>query len=450
MTRRRARASVGPLLAGMFAPLFLAIPAFGSREGAQAVTAFAGGSSNSEASQQEKQKSQTLPAETKLYIRLETPVSTRASHLHAPIAAHTVRAVSVPDGVAIPLGSVVRGEIEKLIPSSAPTDRARILLRFHRLEIPGEPAQEFVSRVVAVENARETVLANGTIQGLLTSELPLSLIEKATAKLGKAGGSSEVELQKQSERIFGKSDTSIDYPAGVDLQLVLEKPLEVSPVFPNPIPDRLPPEVVMTIERLLPDAPKRVEGKDGKPGDPLNLVVVGSKEEIQRAFETSGWLEPARATQESIWEATRAVIGEVGYGKAPVSDLYLFGRPEDLAFAKMLNTVAKRHHLRLWRTPNKTSDGREIWLGAATHDMGYDIRPGVISHAIDPDLDDERAKVGADLVAGGGVAAQQLLARSEPLTEGLTATGASWKTDGRVLGIELKPASSMQPEIAHP
>ncbi len=441
--------SIRPLV-GLLASILVAVSGLGSQAGAGTGAPAVSGSSNSESSSQEKHKSLTLPAETKLYIRLETPISTKASHLNAPITAHTVRAVSAPDGVAIPLRSVVRGEIEKLFPSSAPTDRARILLRFHRLEIPGEPAQEFVSRVVAIENARETVLANGIIQGLLASELPLSLIEKATAKLGKAGGSSDVELQKQRERILGKSDTSIDYPAGVDLQLVLEKPLELSHVFPNPIPDRLPPSVVTTIERLFPDAPKRVEGKDGKPGDPLNLVVVGSKEEIQRAFEASGWLEPARATQESIWEATRAVIGEVGYGKAPVSDLYLYGRPEDLAFAKMLNTVAKRHHLRLWRTATKTSDGREIWLGAATHDNGYDIRPGVISHAIDPNLDDERAKVGADLMAGGQDAAEQLFARPDPLTEGLTATGASWKTDGRLLGIELKPASSMQPEIAHP
>lgn len=386
----------------------------------------------------------TLPSGTKIFIRLETPVSTKSSHLHAPVKARVVRQIATPQGVVIPLATIVSGEIEKLIPSSNPSDRARVLLRFNRLEIPGEPPLEFAGRVVEVENARESILPNGTIQGLLASELPLSMIEKATAKLGKAGGQSGGDVEKAREKILGRSDTSIDYLAGADLQLVLEKPLEVSRIFPTSSPGQISPAVLAVIEHLLEDAPQRSAGKDGKPGDPLNLVVVGSEEEIRRAFEKAGWVEPEKATGKSVWEAARAVIGEVGYEKAPVSDLYLFGRREDLAFAKMLNTVAKRHHLRLWRSEVKTPDGREVWLGAATHDTGYDIRPGVISHAIDPDLDDERAKVAADLAMTGLAAGEQLLSRSKPVTKGLTATGASWKTDGRLLAIELR-LSNPQP-----
>jgi hypothetical protein len=70
---------------------------------------------------------------------------------------------------------------------------------------------------------------------------------------------------------------------------------------------------------------------------------------------------------------------------------------EDFAFEKMLNTFLKRHHLRLWRTTAATADGRPIWLGASTHDIGLDVHLGVASHAIDPNLDWERTKVGADL-----------------------------------------------------
>ena len=133
--------------------------------------------------------------------------------------------------------------------------------------------------------------------------------------------------------------------------------------------------------------------------------------------------------------------GDQCYEAAPVSNLHLYGRTQDLAFEKMLNTFTKRHHLRLWRSPVKTAEGREIWVGAATHDTGMDIRPGVVSHAIDPDLDDERAKVGADLVATGRVSATQLVTRPDPVSEGKTATGATWKTDGQLLVIELKPTN---------
>jgi hypothetical protein len=103
----------------------------------------------------------------------------------------------------------------------------------------------------------------------------------------------------------------------------------------------------------------------------------------------------------------------------------------------VLNTFLKRHHLRLWRTAATAPGGREIWLGAATHDTGLDVHPGVVSHEIDPDLDAERAKVGADLRVTGSVAAEGLVTRPDPLSQGLTATGGSWKTDGQLLVIDL-------------
>jgi LssY-like putative type I secretion system component LssY len=393
----------------------------------------------------------SLPAGTVIYIRLETPVSTTSSHLHGAVTARVVREAVVDGGVALPLGTLVSGEIAKLIPTSSPTQRARVLMKFDRLTLPGESsgqAIEFFAHVAAIENARETVLADGTIQGVLESELPISMIQAGISKLGKRGGTSSssgeqsgADVRKQSEQVLGKTDTSINYPAGTDVRLVLDKPLTLSRTFASTISDHLPQDTLVTIQNLLAGAPQRVAGKDGKPGDPINLVVVGSQAEIQQTFEKAGWLEPERSSGQSVWQATRAIIGEVGYGKAPVSDLYLFGRREDLAFAKMLNTVAKRHHLRLWRTDTRTADGREIWLGAATHDFGYDVRPGVISHAIDPDLDDERAKVGADLGMTGLVSTEQLVTRADPLSEGLTATGASWKTDGRLLAIQLNPAA---------
>jgi hypothetical protein len=55
----------------------------------------------------------------------------------------------------------------------------------------------------------------------------------------------------------------------------------------------------------------------------------------------------------------------------------------------------------------------------------------------------ERSKVGADLMAGGMVAAEQLVTRPNPLSEGKTATGGTWKTDGRMLVIELKTSGAM-------
>ncbi len=387
-----------------------------------------------EESSQESKKI-TLPPGTFLYLRQGTGVSTTGSHLHDTLTARTVREVRGRQGIAIPIGAVVHGRIEKLIPSSNPTDRARVLLRFTHLEIPGQAPIMLNAHVKEVENARESVMADGTIQGVLASELPLAHLEEALRKLGK--GSEDV--QKVEERALGKPDTSIEYPVGTDLVLVLDQPLTLDDGFKPAVPDVLAGGINAAVERLMAEAPRRASSKDRAPGDPLNLVVIGNADEIRQAFEEGGWSKAESNSPKSIWETIRAVIAEKGYGAAPVSQLYVYGRPEDLAFEKMLNTFMKRHHLRLWRSPAKTPEGREIWLGGATHDTGLDVRPGVISHAIDPDLDAERTKVGADLLISGRVAAESLVTRPEALNEGLTATGAPWKTDGKLLAIELKP-----------
>jgi hypothetical protein len=376
---------------------------------------------------------QSLPAEYALYLRLEATIGTTVSHLHDVVEARIIREVDSSNGVLIPLGAEVQGRIEKLMPSSSPTDRARLLIRFDKLIIPGNPALTFAGHISEVENAREKVLQDGTIQGVLASDLPVSHLEDAMGKL--AGQDSE--LPKYEQKAFGKSDTSINYGAGTDLTLVLDKPLTLAEMPPSSSFNQLPPGVLDAVARMLQAAPQRASGKDGKPGDPLNLVVIGNISEIRDVFKQAGWGEAERKTGKAVWDTVRAVADTQGFGRAPVSDLYLFDRREDLAFEKLLNTFLKRHHLRLWRTAATTPDGREIWLGAGTHDTGLDVHPGVVSHAIDPDLDAEREKVGADLRVTGRVAAERLVTRPDPRSQGRTATGGTWKTDGQLLVIAL-------------
>ena len=75
---------------------------------------------------------------------------------------------------------------------------------------------------------------------------------------------------------------------------------------------------------------------------------------------------------------------------------------------------------------------------APEHNAGLAQGRWVVSHAIDPEIDKERDKVAADLIASGLVASARPVTRPNPLSEGLTATGATWKTDGRLFALELK------------
>jgi hypothetical protein len=381
----------------------------------------------------------TVAAGTKLYIRLEVAVSTKTSHLHEAVTARVVREVTSGGGVTVPIGAEVRGTLEKVIPASDPADHARLLIRFNQLVIAGHPALNLYAHVAEVENARETVLPDGTIQGVLAKDALVGRVDGMLDKLGSVGAG----MEKVGGKTVGQADTSISYPAGADLVLALDQPLTVDSTSPPAAATQISPASANAIQKLLVDAPQRAQSKSKKPGDPLNLVVVGSSTQILDAFKQAGWSGVEKLNTKSATGTVRAMATDEGFGQAPVSKLYLYDRAEDLAFEKMLNTFLQRHHLRLWQTPVTTADGREIWLGSSTHDIGLDVHIGVVSHATDPDLDDERAKVGADLLAGGLVAAEQLVSRPNPLSEGKTATGGTWRTDGQLLVIELKASGAM-------
>ena len=254
-------------------------------------------------------------------------------------------------------------------------------------------------------------------------------------KLGQADSTINDQIQKQK---IGQVNTAVELPAGADLQFTLTDPLPLKRLVPSAGPARLPADLQARLANLLSDSPKCAQSKDSKPGDPINLVFVGTAQEIEQAFRQAAWTEPKKKNERSIWKTTEAVINNDGYNEAPVSDLYLFDRKQDLAFEKTLNTFNKRHHLRLWQTSATAPDGRPIWLAAATHDIGIDVHPGVISHATDPNLDDERAQVGSDLFLGGAVQAAGFISPPEPLSNGMTATGGMWQTDGRLYIIDVK------------
>lgn len=381
----------------------------------------------------------SLTTGTILYIRLDTPVNSASSKVHQKVKAHVVRQLIAGGKVVVPLGAELDGEIEKIHKSENPGDPALVSIHFTQLTLPGMKPLAISSHLSKIENSREMIQKDGTIQGVLQTDLPSSYVDNGLGKLAKQLPGLSGEIESVQKKQVGSPDVSISYPAGTDMQLALDKPLPVEKNFPFACPQALPETALKAVDVLLKASPQRSSTQKGQPGDPINLVFIGTESQIQQAFEKAGWDVPAVKQNNSVWKTVQAVIQGQGYGTAPISNLYLFSRPQDLAFEKVLNTFAMRHHLRLWRSSDKTPDGREIWLGAAVHDTGFDIHPGVASHATDPHLDDERAKVGADLVDTGLVASTQLVTPPKPLSRGTTGTGGAWETDGNLLVIDLKP-----------
>jgi hypothetical protein len=140
----------------------------------------------------------------------------------------------------------------------------------------------------------------------------------------------------------------------------------------------------------------RTQTGDGLLGDPVNLAINGTKDQLIEAMKAAGWTmaEPLRL-KSSIKMAYSAVRG-TPYPNAPVSALFLFGNKQDLAFERDINNnPRKRHHVRLWKTPDNwwlPGGYKADWLAAATFDTNVSLSlfTGQVTHKIDANVDKER------------------------------------------------------------
>jgi len=149
-----------------------------------------------------------------------------------------------------------------------------------------------------------------------------------------------------------------------------------------------------------------VTDKKGKNnGDPLNLVIVGEGQDVFYAFLRAGWDETEIIYSRSLWKMMRSSIGGSEYRYSPVSALYVYGRPQDIALQKARATIDQRNHLRLWATPLRF-DGKPVWIGQISRDIGVRLTSKTITtHKIDPDVDETREFLLEDLVYAQSVSA---------------------------------------------
>ena len=150
---------------------------------------------------------------------------------------------------------------------------------------------------------------------------------------------------------------------------------------------------------------------DGMPGDPVNLVLTGTQQQLRAAFKRAGWSEADPLGLTSSWRMVRAFVLNSPYPTAPFSTLYLFGRGQDVGFQKAIDdSPRKRHHIRFWalslehveanlgkasfwlNTDRPPEDARVHWIGAGTKDTGLSLTRLTfqITHATDSDTNAER------------------------------------------------------------
>ncbi len=185
---------------------------------------------------------------------------------------------------------------------------------------------------------------------------------------------------------------------------------------------------------------RRVGDKQGNAGDMVNFLILGSEAAMQRVFTTAGWVKVDADVKDAALHGLIGSLSKEAYLTMPMSQLYLFGRAQDYGWARAepLSVVRSRNHLRIWKAPFEVK-GETLWVGAATHDIGFerDQRNNGVTHKIDPDIDLERDYVEKTLSSTGLVAEISYFLPEDPMKEAKTATGGTFHSNGQVLILKL-------------
>jgi hypothetical protein len=209
--------------------------------------------------------------------------------------------------------------------------------------------------------------------------------------------------------------------------------------------------------------PHYAVSRDGWSSDPINIAIVCKDEtQLRKAMEKAGWHVADKATLRNSIQEGFALLLNRQYPTAPFSNLFLFGRKQDIGFQIQDGnppTPRHRHHVRFWQLsseiekPHKHASfwesilqifptkKRQIWIGAATHDVGpfaLRIQNLQITHQIDAETNRERDFLINSLEKAGLVHRSETLSAGDPIRFRGQTLGVNIVTDGMLRVVEIK------------
>jgi hypothetical protein len=373
----------------------------------------------------------TVPLGTRIEIRLLAPLNSTEAKVGQSFEAVVIAPVAVESAIVVPQGVKVFGHIKEITVPQSASEQTVLVLAFDELRA-GAKAIPFSARLVEVENARESVDADGRLLGIKVSDTGSARLDQGINKLSQKYSGLGDLLGAVKQAVVKEADPSINYAAGVELAIEVTRPFVWTSAAPPPQIASIHPESSLAV--LVRNQPVITYAvSPPNPSDVANLMFLGSEEQITAAFEAAGWNKAGQLNRQSKFETFKALVEDRGYKEAPVSTILLDNQPPGLVFEKINNTFAARHHLRVWRR-SALFNGRTVWVCAATHDtgIGFSDEHRTFIHKIDSNIDAERAKVVNDLLFTGLVKGLSLVDRPDAPTQGHNATGDPFMTDGRM------------------
>jgi hypothetical protein len=197
----------------------------------------------------------------------------------------------------------------------------------------------------------------------------------------------------------------------------------------------------------LTDLPGITLTSNGVPGDPLNVALIGTEDDLVAIMLAAKWYPADALSLRSCLRIAKASVFTRPYDEAPVSSLYLFGRKQDLAFQQPVGDSPRhRHHVRFWVTEKLDPDGRPVWIGSAIYDerVGLSRRTGQITHLTAADVDTERDYLFKDLQQTGDLIEFFTVNGFHKQLKGRNGGGDPWHTDGKLYAGVIKHGNSNQ------
>ncbi len=377
-------------------------------------------------------KAAELVAEgTGMEVRLLASSGSRISHAGDPVQGILVSPVFSEGKLAIPAGTLISGKINYVERLGLGLKHSTAALGYHfdALRWPDGRTSPIDAQVVEVETGKEQVNANGIVHGIhptanLSSSftfygLPILCIEPHIA----------ISALSIKLIIVRSPDPEIYFPAGTEFFVKLTAPARVDlPEVSSGRLASLSTQDLAKAHQLLKQLPQqRTRGGRNRPADLVNLLFLGDRPALNRAFHAAGWSGSQGISPMAIWRLYRCLVQRNSYNTAPMAKLTLNGLRADAEYQKSLNTFSKRHHLRLWQ-----QDGSDVWLSAATEDISYGFRRMHLTHATDPAIDNERNKAVNDLALTGCLDAGTMVSRRLK-----DFTHSSITTDGKIAVVRL-------------
>ena len=204
----------------------------------------------------------------------------------------------------------------------------------------------------------------------------------------------------------------------------------------------------------------RSRTREGLLGDPINIALHGTEDQIHQAMMNAGWQRADELNLRSGWAMVVATLLRRSYPDAPVSPLFLFRRRMAFTYQQQVRgNPKKRHHVRFWPCPPgwRLPGGREVdWLAAGTYDTAVGLNWFTLqfTHRIDAEVDVERDHILATLThpeAGNGPITVRWLWHFSTGYHHRNGGGDRIRTDGHLPIVDLRqtppPSRRLQERI---